>query len=86
MSKNNPKRKDWSAWRVADDEVRVQVNNPDIARAFAKVKGVRLAGYSVTGNYLKLFHVKQSVPWIDTWMREFLSRANSGAAEGKEIR
>ena len=79
------KRVDWAAWRVSEDEVRVQVNRPDMAKAFAKIKGVGLAGYSVTGNYLKLFHIKQSVPWIDTWMREFLSRVNSSATEGKEI-
>jgi hypothetical protein len=86
MGKINHKRKDWSAWRVADDEVRVQVNRPDMAKAFAKLKGVGLAGYSVAGNYMKLFRLKQSVPWVDAWMTEFLSRANSGAANGKETR
>ena len=27
-----------AAWRVSEDEVRVQINRPDQARAFAKVK------------------------------------------------
>jgi len=43
------KRADWSAWRVNDEEIRVQVNRPDLARAFAKVKAARLAGYSDLG-------------------------------------
>jgi hypothetical protein len=71
------KRVDWTAWRVSEDEVRVQVNNPDIARAFAKVKGVGLAGYSVAGNYIKLFHIKQSVSWVDTWMKNLIRHASA---------
>jgi len=63
-------REPWVAWRVGDDEARVQVNRPDLARAFAKVKTVSPAGYSVCGNFMKLFHVKESVPWVDAWMKK----------------
>jgi hypothetical protein len=86
MSASAKKRADWSAWRVSDDEVRVQINRPDMARAFAKVKSAWLAGYSVAGNYMKLFHVKQPVPWVEAWMKEFLSRVNSGAIQCKETK
>ena len=71
MSDVNKKRQDWSAWSVRDDEVRVQVNRPDLARAFAKVKGVWPAGYSVAGNFTRLFHVKQRVHWVDAWMKQY---------------
>jgi hypothetical protein len=64
-------RKDWAAWRM-DDEVRVQVNRPDIAREFAKVKSVRRVGYSVCGKFTRLFHVQQSVPWVEEWMENFV--------------
>jgi hypothetical protein len=64
------KREDWIAWRVDDDEVRVQVNRPDIAKAFARVKSARPVGHSVCGNYMRLFHVKQPVPWVDSWMKD----------------
>ena len=65
------KRCDWSAWRMGD-ETRVQVNRPDLAKAFAKVKTVRAAGYSVSGSYARLFHVKQPVVWVDSWMKKSL--------------
>ena len=68
------KRIDWSAWRMGD-ETRVQVNRPDLAKAFAKVKTVRSAGYSVSGNYTRLFHVKQAVPWVEGWMKKFVREA-----------
>ena len=70
----NSKRIDWSAWRV-DDETRVQINRPDLARAFAKEKTARLVGYSVNGNYTKLFQIKQSVDWVGTWMKKYLRDA-----------
>jgi hypothetical protein len=79
------KRADWSAWCVGD-EVRVQINRPDFAKEFAKVKSARLVGYSVAGNFTKLFHVKETVQWVDAWMKQCLQRANSGAHERKEPR
>lgn len=66
------KRDDWSAWRMDEEDVRVQVNCPGLAKAFAKEKGVRLAGYSVAGNYVKLFHVKKPREWVDSWMKKSL--------------
>jgi hypothetical protein len=86
MSASAKKRADWSAWRVSEDEVRVQINRPDMARAFAKVKSAWLAGYSVAGNYMKLFHVKQPVPWVEAWMKEFNGRADAGATVRRECR
>lgn len=79
------KSREWSAWKMGD-EVRVQINHPDIAKAFGKVKSTRLVGYSVCGKFTKLFHVKESVEWVEDWMKKFLSHANSGAAGGKETR
>jgi hypothetical protein len=68
---------DWCAWRVDEDEVRVQIHRPDLAKAFGKEKAARLVGYSVTGHYAKLFHVKKSVDWVDTWMKKFLREAKA---------
>jgi hypothetical protein len=62
-------KRDWSAWRVGE-ESRVQINRPDLAKVFSKVKGVWLAGYSVGGAYMKLFHVKQPVAWVEEWMNK----------------
>jgi len=83
---HSTKREDWAAWRVSDDEVRVQINSPDMARAFAKEKGAWPAGYSVAGNFMKLYHVKRPVQWVDAWMKKFNSHVTSGAAQGKETR
>ena len=66
-------KKDWSAWRVGEDSC-VQINRPDLAKAFSKVKGVWLAGYSVAGTYMKLFHVKQPVLWVEQWMTKSMSQ------------
>ncbi len=71
--------KDWSAWR-AGDESRVQVNRPDLAKAFSKVKGVWLAGYSVNGAYMKLFHVKQPVYWVEEWMNKSMHQLAPAAS------
>ena len=71
MSAVTKKRQDLSAWSVRDDEVRVQINQPELARAFAKVKGVWPAGCSVAGNFMRLFHVKQPVHWVDAWMKQY---------------
>jgi hypothetical protein len=76
--KSTPKnRQDWAAWRVDEREVRVQVNRSDIAKAFAKVKTVRPVGYSVCGDYTRLFHVKQPVPWVDEWMNNYVKSINN---------
>jgi hypothetical protein len=86
MSASAKKRADWSAWRVSDDEVRVQINRPDMARAFAKVKTTWLAGYSVAGNFIKIFHIRQPVPWVDAWMKNYLCQGLPGTCERKETR
>ena len=65
------KRSDWAAWRMAE-ETRVQINRRDLAKAFVKATQVRRAGYSVTGHYLELFHVKESVDWVNQWMKNYL--------------
>jgi hypothetical protein len=80
------KKRDWSAWTVGEDETRVQIQSPDMAKAFAKVKGVWLAGYGVAGGYIKIFHVRQPVQWVAAWMRKFISHATYGAANRKEAR
>jgi hypothetical protein len=84
MSAVTKKHEDWDAWCVGDGEVRVQINRPDMARAFAKVKGAWPAGYSVAGNYMKLFHVNQSVQWVDSWMKNFTCQVSSGTYQRKE--
>jgi hypothetical protein len=77
-------REDWSAWCVGNDQVRVQINRPDLARAFTKIKDAWPAGYSVAGNYMKLFHVKQSVHWVDTWMRDYMRHASTSVIQKQE--
>lgn len=64
-------RSDWSAWRMAD-ETRVQINRRDLAKAFVKATQTRPAGFSVTGPYQELFHVKESVDWVNRWMKTYL--------------
>lgn len=64
-------KRDWSAWRVGE-ESRVQINRPDLAKAFSRVKGVWLAGYSVAGTYMKLFHVKQPIAWVEEWIDKLM--------------
>jgi hypothetical protein len=71
MNGPTKQREDWSAWCIGNDQVRVQINRPDLARAFAKVKGVWPAGYSVAGNFIRFFHIKRSVPWVDGWMKQY---------------
>ena len=66
-------KRDWSAWRVGE-ESRVQIHRPDLAKSFSKVKGVWLAGYSVSGAYMKLFHVKKPVAWVEEWMDKFMNQ------------
>jgi len=66
------KHSEWSAWKMDEEEVRVQVNCSILAKAFAKEKGVRLVGYGVAGNYMKLFQVKRTVAWVDSWMKKNL--------------
>lgn len=84
MRNSNHAREEWSAWRINDNEVRVQINYPEMARAFAKVKTVHPAGYSVAGNFLRLFHTRQTVPWVESWVKEYKSSLNVEALEGKE--
>ena len=64
--------KPWSAWRMDEEEVRVQINEPGMARAFARVNTARGVGYSVVGRYTRLFHVKRPVDWVNGWMRDYL--------------
>lgn len=85
MSASSKQRENWSAWHVGENEVRVQINRPDLAKAFAKVKGAWPAGYSVAGNYLKLFHVKQSVQWVDAWMKDFLRHDPTSVHQKNEL-
>ncbi len=62
-------RRPYSVWHVDDATVMVQVEDVDLARAFAKVNGVHRAGYSVAGAFMHLYSIKQSVPWVHNWMR-----------------
>jgi hypothetical protein len=72
-------KKEWMAWRVDEQEVRVQIHRADIAKAFCKLNTARLVGYSVGGNYLRMFHIKQPVPWVDAWMKEYIRSVKDGA-------
>jgi len=80
---NNQERKPWSAWRWDDQSVRVQINEPSIAAAFAKIKGVVPTGYSVQGGYLRLYRISENVDWVNDWMRAFIKR-NTGTKPAKE--
>jgi hypothetical protein len=69
------KHVDWTAWRADDHEVRVQINNPALAKAFSRVESARLSAYSVGGKYLKIFHVEHTIEWVEAWMKEFVHDA-----------
>jgi hypothetical protein len=49
----------YSVWSTGDNTVMVQIEDIDLARAFAKVKGVHRAGYSVGGGFLHLYSLNR---------------------------
>lgn len=69
------KRKPWTAWRVSEDSIRVQLNEPGLAKAFANVRGAERAGYSVLGPFTEIYSLNRPVTWVHDWMR----RHNNGA-------
>ncbi len=62
-------RKQWSAWNNGDDKIRVQINEPTLARTFAKIPGVMRTGYSVTGAFTRLYLTQHSRDWVQDWMK-----------------
>jgi hypothetical protein len=79
-SKGKTQRKPWVAWRSDEKCVRVQVHEPVLAKAFAKLKGVTLAGYGVVGGYLRLFAATMSVPEVEAWMKHQVAGTGTGRA------
>ena len=62
-------RKGWSAWSNGDDRVRVQINEPGMARSFGQVKGITRTGYGVVGPFTAIYLTKNSREWVEHWMR-----------------
>ena len=62
-------RKRWSAWSNGDDRVRVQINQPALAREFATVKSVTRTGYSVLGAFTQIYLTPHTRDWVEQWMR-----------------
>jgi hypothetical protein len=60
----------WSAWCNGDDRVRVQINEPSLAKTFAKVSGVTRTGYSVAGPFTRLYLTQHTRDWVENWMKE----------------
>jgi hypothetical protein len=65
-----PKRKAWAAWSNGDDRTRVQINEPALARAFAKLRGVVRTGYAVLGAYAQIYVTEHSLTWVQAWLKE----------------
>ena len=59
----------WSAWNNGDDKTRVQINDPSLARTFAKIPGVTRTGYSVMGAFTRLYLTHHSRDWVQDWMK-----------------
>ncbi len=72
--------KPWSAWNNGDDRVRVQINDPVLARAFAKVKGVSRTGFSVMGPFTQIFLTQSSQDWVKDWMKGHNKGAEANAS------
>ena len=62
-------RKPWSAWSNGDERVRVQINEPAIAKAFAKIPGVTRTGYSVMGVFTAIYLTQHTRDWVQEWMK-----------------
>jgi hypothetical protein len=62
-------RKVWSAWTNGDERVRVQTNDHELAKAFAKVKGVTRTGYSVMGPFTAIYLTQHTRDWVEDWMK-----------------
>ena len=73
-------RRPLSTWSNGDDRIRVQINDPALARAFAKVKGVTRTGYSVMGPFTQIFLTQSSQDWVKDWMKEHNKRAKPEAS------
>jgi hypothetical protein len=68
--RSKPKCQAYAAWRVDKHSIWVQINDPDLARVFSKVRGARRVAYSVAGAFLETYCLNESVPWVHKWMRE----------------
>jgi hypothetical protein len=73
QSKNTSRQlnsKPWSAWSNGDDRLRVQINEPVLARIFAKVPGVTRTGYGVMGAFTAIYLTPHTRDWVQDWMKE----------------
>ena len=62
-------RKFWSAWDNGDERLRVQINEPGMAKAFAKIPGVTRTGYSVMGAFTAIYLTPHTRDWVQDWMK-----------------
>ena len=76
-------RKPWSAWGNGDDRTRVQINEPAMARTFAKIPGVTRTGYSVMGPFTVIYLTQHSQEWVKNWMKEHNNRAKPEASAAR---
>jgi hypothetical protein len=74
------KRRAWSAWSNGGDQLRVQVNEPALAKAFAKVPGVTRTGYSVMGPFTAIYLTPHTRDWVQDWMK-----GHNNGAEAKPL-
>ncbi len=70
MKKSSSSLNSWSIWNTEGGKVRVQINDPRLAKAFEKVKEVRRIGYSVMGAYTRIYSIKKTTAWVRDWMAQ----------------
>jgi len=73
-------RAPWSSWSNGDDRVRVQINEPALARTFAKIPGVTRTGYSVMGPFTGIYLTHHSHDWVKHWMKGHKQGAEAKAS------
>ena len=54
-----------ACWKVAPGVVWIQVQQPEQARALARISGGRRVAYSVAGPYLRTFEFARSLRWAE---------------------
>lgn len=75
------KRLPWVVWDNGDARIRVQINEPVLAKAFVQMKGVTRIAYSVNGPFTQIFLTDRSRESVQTWMKSHNNRTThtSGA-------
>jgi hypothetical protein len=73
-------RMPWIAWNNGDERVRVQINEPALAREFATLKNVTRTGYSVLGAFTQIYLTPHTRNWVEQWMRGHNKGAEANAS------